>query len=430
MYDRAAISAVETQVIADANLDMDPRYGPWLNPPFFAWFFVPLAALPYRQAALIFLVLNTALLIISLKLLTQMVVARSPGESFAGAASRKDWRTLALVPFLTLLPLPVLQAMGHQQNTFISLFLLIVAVTCWRQGKAFSAGAVAGLLFFKPQLAALFAGVMAVALGWRAIAGLCVTGAALLCVTLVTMPGSLGDFFHQLPPILHWLQMESPYNWARQVTPQSFWRILIQGHVRGETSAPVEALWWLTSGAIGMAMISAVRRSLRGPQSQTARDRLIAAAVVSMPLLMPYYMDYDLLLLAVPAVLFAAEWVREPDGITRSDHWLLYAWIAYGLESHFNPGLAGDSRFNLTAPLLAAIAGLHLWRCVRPRIQLTQPPHATNITQLNRPAFSRPMDQGFVRPATTDVPWCMEAPGQLVSAAVDGPSPCLAPSSR
>ncbi|HZK79805.1 MAG TPA: hypothetical protein VFC46_02035, partial [Humisphaera sp.] len=42
MYDRAAMSAVETQIIADANLDMDPRYGPWLNPPFFAWFFVPL----------------------------------------------------------------------------------------------------------------------------------------------------------------------------------------------------------------------------------------------------------------------------------------------------------------------------------------------------------------------------------------------------
>ena len=144
MYDRAAMSAVETQVIGDANLDMDPRYGPWLNPPFFAWFFVPLAALPYRQAALIFLILNVALLVISLKLLTRMLVAQSPGESFATVSTKKDWRTLALVPFLTLIPLPVLQAMGHQQNTFISLFLLVVAVTLWRRGWAFAAGAVAG----------------------------------------------------------------------------------------------------------------------------------------------------------------------------------------------------------------------------------------------------------------------------------------------
>ncbi|HZK81821.1 MAG TPA: glycosyltransferase family 87 protein, partial [Humisphaera sp.] len=323
---------------------------------------------PYRQAALIFLILNIVLLVISLKWLTRMLVARSPGESFATVATRKDWRTLALVPFLTIIPLPVLQAMGHQQNTFISLFLLIAAVTLWRRGKAFAAGAVAGLLFFKPQLAAIFAIVLAIGLGWRALAGLCVTGGFLLGVTLIKMPGSLGDFFHQLPPILHWLQMESPYNWARQVTPQSFWRILIQGHVRGETSAPVKALWWLTSGAFGAAMVSAVWRYIRGPQNRTMRDRLIAASIVSMPLLMPYYMDYDLLLLAVPAALFAAEWVREPAGITRSDHWLLYMWIAYGLESHFNPGLAGDTHFNVTVPLLAAISGLHLWRCLRPAV--------------------------------------------------------------
>src|SRR5665213_1005702 len=93
MYDRAAMSAVETQIIADANLDMDPRYGPWLNPPFFVWFFVPLAALPYRQAALIFLVLNIVLLAISLKGLTCMLLARSPGESFETVAPKNDWRT-------------------------------------------------------------------------------------------------------------------------------------------------------------------------------------------------------------------------------------------------------------------------------------------------------------------------------------------------
>jgi hypothetical protein len=366
MYDRTAICAVETKVINDANLDMDPRYGPWLNPPFFAWFFVPLAMLPYRQAAFIFLVINVALLVASLKLLTQMLTARSPGEPLPQGGPKKDWRTTALVPFLTLIPLPVLQAMGHQQNTFISLFLLAMAVTFWRQGKAFAAGAVTGLLFFKPQLAAIFALVLVIAAGRRALEGLCVTGVFLLAVTLFTMPGCLGDFLHKVPAIVHWLQMESPYNWARQVTPHSFWRLIIQGHVRGETSSPAKILWWICSGEIAAALALTTWRYLRGPQNQSTRDRLIAAAIVSMPMLMPYYMDYDLLLLAVPAVLFAAEWVRDPSGITRSDHWLMYFWIAYGLESHFNPGLAGETRFNVTVPLLAAISMLHLWRCLRP----------------------------------------------------------------
>ena len=136
------------------------------------------------------------------------------------------------MPLLVLLPFPLWQAMGHQQNTFISLLLLLISVTCWRADKGFAAGAVLGLLFFKPQLAAVLALVLVVGMGWRALAGLAVTGAALLAITLITMPGCLSDYFHRLPPILHWLQMELPYNWGRQVTFQSFWRLLIQGHVR------------------------------------------------------------------------------------------------------------------------------------------------------------------------------------------------------
>ena len=41
--------------------------------------------------------------------------------------------------------------------------------------------------------------------------------------------------------------------------------------------------------------------------SAVSRDRGIAAAIVCTPLLTPFYFDYDLLLLSVPAVLFAAE---------------------------------------------------------------------------------------------------------------------------
>ena len=44
------------------------------------------------------------------------------------------------------------------------------------------------------------------------------------------------------------------------------------------------------------------------------RDRLIAAAIAATPLLMPFYFDYDQLLLAIPAVLLAAEWLRGPAG--------------------------------------------------------------------------------------------------------------------
>ena len=207
---------------------------------------------------------------------------------------------------------------------------------------------------------------MVLSLGWRALAGLIVTGVLLLGITLCTLPGCLTDFFHRLPPILHWLQNESPYNWGRQVTLQSFWRLLIQGHVRGETIPLVKALWWVCSGAFFVGIIAAIRAYCRGPRTSVSRDRLIAAAIVSMPVLMPYYMDYDLLLLAIPPVLLAAEWVRHPAGIRQADYVLLITWAIFCIESHLNPGLAGHSRFNLAVPILGMLSVLHLLRCFRP----------------------------------------------------------------
>jgi hypothetical protein len=384
MYECSAVQAVESRTILDADLEMDARYGPWLNPPFFAWVFAPLSALPYRTAAAVFLCVNMLLLAGSLVLLTRMFLScrthRAPMsvyrsvstlsssngvEDLQRAVAKIPWQTWVLVPLLAILPLPFWQALCHQQNTFISLLLLAAATTCWRRGWGFRAGVFAGLLFFKPQLAAVFSLALVIGLGWRAVAGLAITGAALLAVTLFTLPGCLGAFLHNLPPTLHWLQMEAPYNWGRQVTFQSFWRLLIQGHVRGETQIVVKLLWWLCSGVAIVGVALAAWRHLRDGRPTASRDRLIAASIAAMPLVMPYYMDYDLLLLAIPATLFAAEWSHRPAAISSADRWLLAAWALFCFETFFNPGLAGHSRLNLAVPLLATISALHTARCLR-----------------------------------------------------------------
>ncbi|HWE96323.1 MAG TPA: glycosyltransferase family 87 protein [Tepidisphaeraceae bacterium] len=390
MYERAAVQAVESRTILDADLEMDARYGPWLNPPFFAWVFAPLSALPYRTAAAVFLCVNMLLLAGSLVLLTRMFLSRrmhrdsspaycspsasssrSGAENLQSAVAKVPWQAWALVPLLAILPLPFWQALCHQQNTFISLLLLAAATTCWRRGWGFRAGVFAGLLFFKPQLAAVFSLTLVIGLGWRALAGLALTGAALLAVTLITLPGCLGAFLHNLPPTLHWLQMEAPYNWGRQVTFQSFWRLLIQGHTRGETQTIVKMLWWLCSGTAIAGVALAAWRHLRGGRPTASCDRLIAASIAAMPLVMPYYMDYDLLLLSIPAVLFAAEWTHRRDAIMRADRWLLAAWGLFCFETFFNPGLAGHSRLNLGVPLIAMISVLHTVRCLRRDFQQT-----------------------------------------------------------
>lgn len=387
MYDRPALTKVEFQMIDQANLNRGDRYGPWLNPPFFAWMFAPLSMLPYRQAAAVFLGFNLTIFVITLALVWRLFAplpVRIPGLTpghFANAP------TFILAFLLAILPLPFWQVMGHQQNTFISLLLITLTVSCWHRDKRFMAGLIAGLLFFKPQLAVVFAAIVVVGLGWRALVGLAVTGFVLLAITLVSMPGCLGDFLFRLPPILHWLQVESPYAWGRQVTFQSFWRLLIQGQVRGETTLLVKILWWLSSGLMATAIGAAGWKFFKGNRSPISRDRVIAAAIVSMPMIMPYYMDYDLLLLIIPAALLAREWIRRPDLITTSDHWLPAVWLTFCLESHFNPGLSSEfhagkwmvshlpllarighleqAHLNLAVPLLTTISLLHIWRCLR-----------------------------------------------------------------
>ena len=350
------VARIERQVVSEANLEPLPVYGPFLNPPFFAAAYVPLAALPYRAAAAAWLSINVLMLAGAVVLLCRMLPA--------GAG----WRAWGLVPLLIVLPMPFWQAMCHQQNTFLSLLLLSAVVTLWRAAKqsnrkAFLAGVLTGLLFYKPQLGLIVAAALVVTLGWRALAGLCLTGAVLLAFTIWALPGALASYVRDLPPMLDWIQTRLAYNWGRQVTPLSFWRILLQGHGPGATAVLPWAMSLVTMLIAGAALVCAMFRFIRGKHANP--DNLMATAISSMPLLMPYYMDYDLLLLSVPAVLLAAEWTNSPGKPASADRVLLGAWIVSFFALYPSAGLASHTRLNLAVPLIACVAGLSLARCLR-----------------------------------------------------------------
>jgi len=353
MYDIDALHREEARVVKTAELLIDKQGGPWLNPPFFAWLFAPLSALPYRAAAAVFFSMNLVLLGASTWLLCRQL-------------PMTDWRR-ALVPLLICTTMPFWQAMGHQQNTFISLFLLSLTITFWLKEMRFTAGVTVGLLFFKPQLALVVAMVLVATAGWRALAGLLLTTSTLLALTLFTLPGTLGDYFAKLPPILHTLQFAPSYNWGRQVTFQSFWRLLCEGRTAGPTRLIPKILTAIgmaaTATLLGVATLNVIR-ARHDPHHSARLRRLIAATIVSMPLLMPYYMDYDLLLLAVSAVLFARDWIeRRTLSARRLGRWQLAVWIALFFETQINPGLGGQTRFNLAVPILAALCGISVSRC-------------------------------------------------------------------
>jgi hypothetical protein len=326
------------------------RTGPWLNPPFFAWLFAPLAGMSYRAALHVWIGVNLLLLAGSIFLLCRILLADHE--------HRPDWRVWGLVPLLVVISMPCLQTLASQQNTFWSLAILCGAVVLWRADRAFVAGAVAGLLLFKPQLAAVVAVAMACSLGPRAVLGWLATGAALLVITATTLPGALGDYLHRLPENLPWLQPGITYHWERQATFQGFWRMLLQGPVSGPAPLAVRLLWPACAAAVAGPLGPVLWRAWRGRTAGASPDRLIAATVAAMPLVMPYYMDYDLLLLSVAAALFTADVRRAGTPMARLDRCITGGWVLLFAWLYLNPFVAFDTHVSLTVPLLAMLSGL------------------------------------------------------------------------
>ncbi len=367
LYDLAVVQAGEKAAAASNGWDIGGQFGPWWNPPFAAWMFAPLSAMTFHNALLAWWAISGVALAGSIVLLCRMLPV-APESSWI-----ESLKTRALVPLLIFGAAPTWQAFGHGQNTFVSLFLITATVWFWRTERPLAAGLVAGMLAYKPQLGLVIAAVLVVTMGWRAMAGLAITGSALLLVTLISMPGTLGLFLHQLPINLRHLQVEQIYIWHRHVTFKAFWRWLIQGRTAGEMGTLTTLLWLgceVTLGvAIGWAAFGVARMRRHG--HAISCDRVIAAALAAAPLLMPFYFDYDLVLLAVPATVAAADAIRT--GPSRP---MLRAWMMVFIVIYFSVPLADHSRIISSVIALSALSVILVRRAVVP----SEVAHAANLT--------------------------------------------------
>ena len=352
MYDLGAMRAREQQIARDNGLARGDGFGPFWNPPFYALPFAPLAMMPFRPAMLTWLGINLAALVLATASLCRML-----------GTSAADWHTWGLVPLLLLASSPLLLAFTHGQNTFCSLLLLTLATLAWRARRGVMLGLVVGLLAYKPQLAALVGVIALIDLGWKVALGAAVSGGVLILTSVFAMPGILETYAAALPKTLHFMQVEHAYTWERHVTLKAFWRLLVQGYAAGDAGIAVTLFTTLSAAVFGITLfVAAFRRRMQGSAGNP--DRLIGATIATMPLVMPFYFDYDLLLLAIPAVLIA----REGQAGRR----LVSCWCALYLCLIVNPDVAERSRVNLAVPLLAMIAWTLLARALRRRAETAQ----------------------------------------------------------
>jgi hypothetical protein len=128
LYDVAYQTQLQQAIIGP---QLRHYYG-FITPPFLAWLFAPLSALPYGWSFALWSVLGLAALWLSLRLLA------APDPRRAG---------LWVLTFF-----PVFAAISYGQNSLLSLALLSLVYWLWRRGHGWAAGLTASLLLYKPQL--------------------------------------------------------------------------------------------------------------------------------------------------------------------------------------------------------------------------------------------------------------------------------------
>lgn len=270
-YDIGRMEAAEQAIVPSAQ----GQIVPWQYPPSFALMVLPLALLPYGVALVLFMIVTAALYLWVVHTILPDRRAVVAGLAF----------TAVLV-----------NALGGQ-NGFLSAALLGGGLIL-SQARPIAAGALLGFLTYKPHLGLLVPLVLAAGGYWRAIGAAAITSALFgLLAWLAFGAESWQAFWHLLPVageylrsgVLPWDKMASIFAAARLVGASVAVATVLHATVAIGVAALCLLAWWRDGRHLALR---------------------VALAIAGTALVVPALYDYDLVMLAVPMAILAAEGVR------------------------------------------------------------------------------------------------------------------------
>jgi hypothetical protein len=316
------------------RLVFDGRYPdyvePYLSPPFVGLAYIPLAGLPYRTAALAWLLTIAVLVLIALFLLRPFVPVRWSALLLAGS-----W--------------PVVVLLINGQDSPIALLILAAGLRLLLVRRDGWAGAVLALGLYKPQLFLLIPVVLLCQRRFRALTGYASAAGALilLSIWLVGLTG-LVDWLHLLTsPVVRDMVLKMSWN-----------QLSLAALARGVLGAsPLLPVLTAAFAIIPTILLVAYARSL--PVGEASMLHLYGVAIVVGLLVTPYAFVYDGIVLTVPLALAQPVLLGSP--LARRSAALAYVllwsnlprYIAFGGSAYPVAILAGA-----IAPL--ALAGFAL----------------------------------------------------------------------
>lgn len=226
-------------------------------------------------------------------------------------------------PSAALLAFPaVLVVLDYGQNGFLSAALLgVAALTLDR--RPVLAGIAFGLLAYKPQLGVLVPILLAVAGRWRCVIAAAVTVVAVGALAVLVLGAEIWPAFLRNSAGARAQMEEGLVDYGRMAS--------VFALVRSAGMGAIPAYVAQALAALGAAWL-VVRAAWSVPDGRAQGAVLVAA----IPFAMPYFYEYDAVILAVPMA------------------WLL----AEGARDRFRVGERGILVASFFAPLIASIPGL------------------------------------------------------------------------
>ena len=283
LYDAAAMTGIQRTIIpypVGAN-----GYMPFINPPFVAVAFAPLAALPYSAARSAWAALNLVLAVVASVWIAHEL---PPRDRVVGA-------------LLIVLSFPVYHALAEGQWSIVLLVASLAALAAARRGAWEAAGAWLAVLWLKPQFIAFPLLALLLARRWRAVAWAVGLGAAMVVVSLPFTGPSVDVQY-----VGYLLQVVLSHFTGAGAAQASVWQGdlataeglngLLVGYLGQQAVGLVNALWAvLVAGVLGLYAVAAYRRhpGLATPEAR----QMLAVGVLAVLLVDPNLFTQDCVLL-------------------------------------------------------------------------------------------------------------------------------------
>ena len=349
LYDGETSLAVQKDPAVLGYESTGDGYYPMIYPPWWYAVVSPVSLLPLKWAAKAWLVVLCGV---------WFLVLRWAAKADAGLG--RAMRSCGLL-LVAAGPLLTSYAMG-QKSVLIASILLASAVLC-EKGRLRTAGAVCGLLAFKPHLMLLFAGPLVLRYGPRVMTGGLATLTSLAAVAAVANPTLTGEYLHVVCCSLSadyldqgGYHLNETHNWA------GLWSRLLGV---GPDARQATLVW--TTATLGL--VGCVCLVNRGGSFRASGWGVVTLAAV---LCSPHFYSYDLAVLIVPGVL----WVRDaglPKG--RAAFVGLLLWFALTMLPQLSKQWPGVPVQWSTVALVGVFSGA-CWAVIR---------KPASASQLHRP---------------------------------------------